>query len=121
MYDFFLAPANVLPVSLAGIVGRSIGTPPGAVRNVADDEFDGVMRINVRGTLNCIRAQLNHIKSGENGRGGGSIVNAASVAGIMGFTDNAAYVASKHAVIGISKCAAKEEGPRGIRVNCVAP
>lgn len=108
-------------VNLAGIVGRSIGTPPGAVRNVSDDEFCGVMKVNVQGTLNCVRAQLNNIKTGSNGRNGGSIVNAASVAGFMGFTDNAAYVASKHAVIGITKCAAKEEGPKGIRLNCIAP
>jgi NAD(P)-dependent dehydrogenase (short-subunit alcohol dehydrogenase family) len=79
------------------------------------------MRVNVQGTLNCVRAQLNNIRTGSGGRGGGSIVNASSVAGIMGFTQNAAYAASKHAVIGISRCAAKEEGPRGIRINCVAP
>ena len=39
----------------------------------------------------------------------------------MGFTENAAYCASKHAVIGITKCAAKEEGLKGIRVNAIAP
>lgn len=79
------------------------------------------MKVNVQGTLNCVRAQLNNLKTGAKGRNGGSIVNAASVAGFMGFTDNAAYVASKHAVVGITKCAAKEEGPKGIRLNCVAP
>jgi NAD(P)-dependent dehydrogenase (short-subunit alcohol dehydrogenase family) len=51
----------------------------------------------------------------------GSIINAASVAGIAGFAKNAAYTATKHAVIGLSRSAAKEVGTRGIRVNCIAP
>lgn len=109
-HRFVSTPANILSGSLSSIVGRSIGTPPSAVRNVTNGEFDSVMRINVRGTSHYIRAQLNHTRSGENGRRGGSIVNAASIAGTMGFTDNATYVASKHAVIGISKCATKEVG-----------
>lgn len=52
---------------------------------------------------------------------GGSIANVASVAGLMGFPGLAAYVASKHAVIGLTKTAAKEAAHRGIRVNAVAP
>ena len=52
---------------------------------------------------------------------GGSIVNFASIAGLIGFAKNAAYVASKHAVIGITKTAAKELGHRGIRCNAVCP
>jgi len=51
----------------------------------------------------------------------GSIINASSIAGLMGFPKNAAYTAAKHGVIGITKSAAKEVGDRGIRVNCVAP
>jgi NAD(P)-dependent dehydrogenase (short-subunit alcohol dehydrogenase family) len=52
---------------------------------------------------------------------GGSIVNFASIAGLIGFAKNAPYVASKHAVIGITKTAAKELGHRGIRCNAVCP
>ncbi|KAJ9641013.1 hypothetical protein H2199_005681 [Coniosporium tulheliwenetii] len=52
---------------------------------------------------------------------GGSIVNAASIAGLMGRPNTSAYVASKHGVIGLTRSVAKETGVRGIRVNCIAP
>jgi NAD(P)-dependent dehydrogenase (short-subunit alcohol dehydrogenase family) len=52
---------------------------------------------------------------------GASIVNAASVAGLEGIVNNAGYSASKHAVIGLSRSAAKENGAREIRINCIAP
>jgi NAD(P)-dependent dehydrogenase (short-subunit alcohol dehydrogenase family) len=48
-------------------------------------------------------------------------VNAASIAGLIGRKNNAAYVASKHGVVGLTRSAAKEEGHRNIRVNCIAP
>ena len=51
----------------------------------------------------------------------GSVVNALSMAGIMGFAKNAAYIAAKHGVVRITRAAAKEVGDRVIRVNCVAP
>jgi NAD(P)-dependent dehydrogenase (short-subunit alcohol dehydrogenase family) len=65
--------------------------------------------------FNCMRAELNVMTSG------GSIVNAASVAGLMGLPHMAAYCASKHAVVGLTKTAAKEYGGQGIRVNAIAP
>lgn len=52
---------------------------------------------------------------------GCSIVVVASVCGLQGYTAQAAYCASKHGVIGLARCAAKDMGPRGIRVNCIAP
>jgi NAD(P)-dependent dehydrogenase (short-subunit alcohol dehydrogenase family) len=107
--------------NLAGVFGRSIGRKPGAIRNITDEEFDWVMEVNVRGTLNCLRAELPHMQVGRSGRGGGSIVNATSVAGICGGPLNGPYVASKHAVVGITRTAAKEEGTRAIRINAIAP
>lgn len=107
--------------NLAGAFGRSIGRDPGAVRNIGDDEFDWVMAVNVKGTLNCLRAELPHMQVGTGGRGGGAIVNAASVAGISGGALNGPYVASKHAIIGLTRTAAKEEGERAIRINAIAP
>lgn len=58
----------------------------------------------------------------ESGKGvGTSIVNAASIAGLIGMPRNGAYIASKHAVVGLTRAAAKECGARGIRVNAIAP
>ncbi|KAK2057594.1 NAD(P)-binding protein [Colletotrichum caudatum] len=109
--------------NLAGVFGPSIGREAGAVRHVTDAEFDRVMDVNVKGTLNCLRAQLPHMApgGGGGGGGGGAVVNAASIAGISGVLYNVPYVASKHAVVGITRTLAKEEGPRGIRANAVAP
>ncbi|KAF2498716.1 NAD(P)-binding protein [Lophium mytilinum] len=88
------------------------------VAEMKDEEWDMIMEINSTGVMRCLRAQLG--KAGGMGVGG-SIVNVGSVAGLIGFAGNAAYVASKHAVHGVTKSAAKEVGPRGIRVNAIAP
>jgi NAD(P)-dependent dehydrogenase (short-subunit alcohol dehydrogenase family) len=54
-------------------------------------------------------------------QGGGAIVNTASAAGLVGLAGRAAYVASKHGVVGITRTAALEYAQQGIRVNCVCP
>jgi NAD(P)-dependent dehydrogenase (short-subunit alcohol dehydrogenase family) len=107
--------------NLAGVFGKSIGQEVGAIRNMTDPEADFVLDVNCRGMFNCLRAELVHMKTGTRGRHGGSIVNAASIAGIMGVEHNGPYVASKHAVVGWTRTAAKEEGKRAIRVNAIAP
>lgn len=112
---------------MAGIVGPSLGLSSGSIRRVFDAEFARVIGVNMTGTWNCLRAELpamrgSHPSGNHEGRaGGGSIVNAASIAGIVGVPNNAPYVAAKHAVIGLTKTAAKEEGERGIRINAIAP
>ncbi|KAJ9606511.1 hypothetical protein H2200_009472 [Cladophialophora chaetospira] len=78
-----------------------------------DENWDFVMNVNAKGVFNCIRAQLRVMKDGA------SIVSAASTDGQIGWPTFSAYCASKHAVIGLSRSAAKEHV--GIRVNCVAP
>lgn len=65
--------------------------------------------------MNSLRAQIPHVRDGK------AIVNLASIAGLVGGPGSAAYTASKHAVIGLTRSAAKECAPRGIRVNAVAP
>jgi NAD(P)-dependent dehydrogenase (short-subunit alcohol dehydrogenase family) len=99
--------------NLAGVIGKSIGMTP--LEDIDDDDWDFVIGVNQKGLLNCLRAQIPHFNDG------GSIVNAASVAGLIGFPRNGAYVASKHAVVGLTKTAAKELGPRQIRCNCFCP
>jgi NAD(P)-dependent dehydrogenase (short-subunit alcohol dehydrogenase family) len=100
-------------VNLAGTVGKEIGLKSAA--EVSDQDFDLVMAINVRGVMACQRAQLRSIEDG------GSIVNAASVSGKIGIPNLLAYGTSKHAVIGLTRIAASENGHRNVRVNAIAP
>jgi 3alpha(or 20beta)-hydroxysteroid dehydrogenase len=96
----------------AGIEGRMA---PMTELSVAD--FDAVMAVNARGVFLGLREVLMVMKPA----GGGAIVNTASMAGIRGAPTFSPYVASKHAVIGLTRCAALEGAPYGIRVNAVAP
>ena len=79
--------------------------------------FDRIMAVNVKGVWLCMKYQLAHMAQS----GGGSIVNTASVAGLIGAPKMAAYSASKHAVVGLTRSLALELGPRGVRVNAVCP
>ncbi|KAH6990263.1 hypothetical protein EDB80DRAFT_897848 [Ilyonectria destructans] len=99
--------------NLAGVIGKHINKT--AIQDIDDEDWDFVVGVNQKGLLNCLRAQIPHFNDG------GSIVNAASVAGLIGFPRNASYVASKHAVLGLTKTAAKELGPRQIRCNAFCP
>jgi NAD(P)-dependent dehydrogenase (short-subunit alcohol dehydrogenase family) len=100
--------------NLAGVIGPSMGKKTIA-EFTDDDEWDLIMGVNCTGVFNCLRAQLKVMKPGS------SIVNAASVAGLTGSPRGAPYVASKHAVVGLTRSAAKEVGRQNIRVNAVAP
>jgi NAD(P)-dependent dehydrogenase (short-subunit alcohol dehydrogenase family) len=102
--------------NLAGVTG--VPTPG---RDVSDSEFSFVWDVNIKGIVNCLRAELPHLQEGSAGRGGGAIVNASSLSGQVGLPGFLPYVSSKHAVIGITRTVAKEEGLRAIRVNAIAP
>ncbi|CAK7213478.1 hypothetical protein SCUCBS95973_001807 [Sporothrix curviconia] len=85
-----------------------------------EDNWDLNIAINLTGLMHCMRAQTASMRA--NGiEGDGSIVNAASIMGIQGAVGSAAYCSSKHGVVGLTRATAKEVGPQGIRVNCVAP
>jgi NAD(P)-dependent dehydrogenase (short-subunit alcohol dehydrogenase family) len=100
--------------NLAGVLPKSFHT--GTVEEQETSDWDFVISINLTGMMYCMRSELQHMNDK------GSIVNASSVAGLIGFANCASYGAAKFGVVGLTKCAAKEVGPtKGIRVNCIAP
>lgn len=90
----------------------------GRLLDCAEDVFDRTMAVNVKGVWLCMRAQIRQMLAQG---GGGAIVNTASVAGLRGAPSMAAYSASKHAVVGLTKTAAAEYAIKGIRINAVCP
>jgi len=88
------------------------GTP---LVELASKEFERVMRINALSVFHCLKHQMPAMEAG------GSIVNTSSALGVMALADQAAYIASKHAVCGLTRAAAVEGAHQGIRVNAVLP
>ncbi|OCT49320.1 oxidoreductase, short chain dehydrogenase/reductase family protein [Cladophialophora carrionii] len=135
--------------NLAGTIPRDHNV--GGVEDMDDEQWRFVMDVNVYGVMNCMRAELGalgrkvatvNVPTAGEGEGKGetmnaphdpaeatttttrdhfSIVNAGSGLSVRGREYTSAYTASKHAVLGLTRCAAKEVGKRGVRVNCIAP
>jgi NAD(P)-dependent dehydrogenase (short-subunit alcohol dehydrogenase family) len=79
--------------------------------------YDAIMDVNVKGVWLSMKYEIPRMLE----RGGGAIVNCSSIAGVIGFRNVAIYIASKHAVIGLTKTAALEYSAQGIRINAVNP
>ena len=100
---------------LANVAGIGDGMLP--VGDVDDDTWDAVMATNLTGPMRLCRRVVPLMKQ----RGAGAVVNISSVAGLGGGAGGAAYTASKHAVIGLTRSIAYLYGPDGVRCNAVCP
>ena len=98
----------------AGIMGDDIETA-----RLASSEFDRIVNTNTRSVFLCMKYELGQILA--QGGDGYAIVNCSSIGGVVGMPGRVAYHASKHAIIGMTKCAALEYAKRGIRINSVCP
>lgn len=98
-------------INNAGIAQQKLFT------DITDEDWQKMVSVNLTGTFNCCRAVIPHMVS----RKSGSIINTSSIWGMTGASCEVHYSAVKAGIIGMTKALAKELGPSGIRVNCVAP
>lgn len=96
----------------AGIEGAMASTT-----DCTEENWDRTLAVNLKSVWLCMKHELPHMQK----QGHGSIVNCASIAGLVGFPSLPAYVASKHGIVGLTRAAALENAKLGIRVNAVCP
>lgn len=106
----FFGDIDVL-INNAGIAQQKLFT------DITDEDFDNMVNVNLKGVFNCTKAVLRDMINNKYGK----IINISSMWGVVGASCEVHYSAVKAGVIGMTKALAKEVGPSGINVNCIAP